>query len=83
MSKKVKSKKTVKKKAKAIKVEAEKVESGQTVSVHYVGTLEDGTEFDNSRGREEAMSVEVGSGQLISGFDLALQGMAVGEVKRI
>ena len=83
MSKKVKSKKTVSKKAKTKKVKAAKVENGQTVSVHYVGTLEDGTEFDNSRQREEAMSVEVGSGQLIPGFDLALQGMEVGEVKSV
>ncbi len=57
------------------------VENGQTVSVHYVGTLDDGTEFDNSRHRGEAISVEVGSGKLIPGFDAALLGMTVGEKK--
>ena len=59
------------------------VQSGQTVSVHYRGTLDDGSEFDNSRIRGEAMQVEVGSGQLIAGFDAALMGMTVGEVKNI
>ena len=60
-----------------------KVESGQTVSIHYVGTFEDGTEFDNSREREEAMSHKVGSGFLLQGFEDALPGMAVGDVKKI
>ena len=59
------------------------VQSGQTVSVHYRGTLDDGSEFDNSRNRGQAMEVEVGSGQLIAGFDAALLGMTVGEVKNI
>ena len=59
------------------------VESGQTVSVHYRGTLDDGSEFDNSRMRGEAMQVEVGAGQLIAGFDMALLGMTIGEVKNI
>ena len=59
------------------------VQSGQTVSVHYRGTLDDGSEFDNSRNRGQAMEVQVGSGQLIAGFDAALLGMTVGEVKNI
>ncbi len=59
------------------------VQSGQTVNVHYRGTLDDGSEFDNSRERGEAMQVEVGSGHLIAGFDAALLGMTVGEVKNI
>ena len=59
------------------------VESGQKVSVHYRGTLDDGSEFDNSRERGEVMQVQVGSGQLIAGFDSALLGMTVGEVKNI
>ena len=62
--KKVKSKKTVKKKAKAKKVEAEKVESGQTVSVHYVGTLEDGTEFDSSFKRNQPFVFQIGIRQV-------------------
>jgi FKBP-type peptidyl-prolyl cis-trans isomerase len=60
-----------------------KVEKGQKVSVHYVGTLDDGTEFDNSRTRGEAITVEVGAGKLIAGFDMALLGMTVGEKKSV
>tara|TARA_Y100000310_G_C20574950_1_gene759958 strand:- start:465 stop:959 length:495 start_codon:yes stop_codon:yes gene_type:complete len=78
MSKKAKSKKPANKKTKS-----SEVKSGQKVSLHYVGTLEDGTEFDNSRNREGVMSVEVGSGQLISGFEAALPGMCIGEVKSV
>jgi len=73
MSKKTKNKKT----------KTSKVKSGQTVNIHYVGTLDDGTEFDSSRNRGETLSFEVGSGQLISGFDEALSGMKVGEVKSV
>ena len=59
------------------------VENGQAVSVHYVGTLDDGTEFDSSHSRGEPLVFEVGSGQMIPGFDSALPGMAVGEEKTI
>ena len=59
------------------------VKKGQTVSVHYVGTLDDGTEFDNSRARGDVISFEVGAGQLIPGFDNALPGMTVGETKSV
>lgn len=62
---------------------SETVKNGQKVSVHYVGTLDDGTEFDNSRTRGDTISFEVGSGQLIAGFDSALPGMTVGEVKKV
>jgi len=59
------------------------VENGQMVSIHYVGTLEDGNEFDNSRSRGEAFSFRVGEGQVIPGFDQAMEGMEVGEVKTV
>ena len=49
------SKKKSKKKVKE-KVESVKVQSGQLVNLHYVGTFEDGTEFDSSREREESIS---------------------------
>lgn len=55
---------------------------GDTVAVHYVGTLDDGTEFDNSTGREPLEFV-LGSGQMIPGFDQAVTGMAVGETKTV
>lgn len=59
------------------------VENGNTVSVHYRGTLNDGTEFDSSHSRGETLSFEVGAGQMITGFDAALPGMTVGETKNI
>ena len=51
---------------------------GDTVSVHYTGRLEDGHVFDSSEGRGP-LTFEVGSGQLIAGFDQAVQGKDVGD----
>ena len=62
---------------------SETVQSGQVVSVHYVGTLTDGTVFDESRGRGEPISFQTGTGQVIAGFDQAVIGMAVGEKKTV
>jgi peptidylprolyl isomerase len=56
--------------------------SGDTVRVHYQGTLDDGAEFDSSAGREP-LQFTVGSGQVIAGFDGATIGMAVGEKKTV
>ena len=55
---------------------------GDTVNVHYTGTLEDGTKFDSSEGREP-LSFEVGSSEIIGGFSQAVDGMAVGETKTV
>ncbi len=51
---------------------------GDQVQVHYHGTLDSGEVFDSSRGREP-LAFEVGSGQLIAGFDAAVRGLAAGE----
>ncbi len=56
------------------------VKSGDTVHIHYTGTLTDGTVFDSSDGRDP-LTFEVGSGQIIPGLDVAIPGMAVGEKK--
>jgi len=56
--------------------------SGDTVKIHYTGTLEDGTEFDSSSGREP-LEFTLGSGQVITGFDKAVEGMAVGDSKSV
>ena len=56
--------------------------SGDTVRVHYTGTFEDGTQFDSSVGNDP-LEVTLGEGQLIPGFEQALEGMAVGETKQI
>lgn len=58
-----------------------KVQNGNIVTVHYQGTLNDGTMFDSSYERGEPISFEVGSGQMIPGFDGAIPGMEVGEKK--
>ena len=59
------------------------VENGNVVSVHYRGTLNDSTEFDSSHSRNETITFEVGSGQVVPGFDAALVGMLVGETKTV
>jgi len=56
--------------------------SGDTVKIHYTGTLDDGTQFDSSKGREP-LEFEVGSGQVIPGFDKAVEGMEVGDSKSV
>jgi peptidylprolyl isomerase len=53
-------------------------QSGDIVRVHYRGTLSDGTEFDSSHGREP-LEFQVGSGQVIPGFERQVEGMSVGE----
>ena len=55
---------------------------GDTVRVHYVGTLTDGTEFDSSA-RGDPIEVTLGGGQVIPGFENALLGMAEGDKKSV
>lgn len=56
--------------------------SGDTVKIHYTGTLEDGTQFDSSKDRDP-LEFELGSGQVIPGFEKAVDGMSVGEEKSV
>ena len=56
--------------------------AGDTVRVHYTGTLADGTEFDSSAGRPP-LEFTVGGGQVIAGFDEAGTGMATGESQTV
>jgi peptidylprolyl isomerase len=56
------------------------VKAGDTVHLHYTGTLLDGSTFDSSEGREPLQFV-VGSGQIIPGLDVAIPGMKVGDKK--
>ena len=57
-------------------------QSGDTVRIHYTGTLSDGSEFDSSQGREP-LQFTVGSGEVIPGFDQAVQGMEPGTSKEV
>lgn len=54
------------------------VKKGDTVSVHYTGTLDDGSVFDSSRERDPLV-FKVGSGQVIAGFDSAVMDKEVGD----
>lgn len=58
------------------------VKTGDTVRIHYTGTLADGSVFDSSRGGDP-LEFTVGSGQIIPGLDQALPGMSVGEEKTV
>ena len=53
-------------------------EPGDTLSVHYVGTLEDGKVFDSSLDRNAPINFTLGVGQVIRGWDEGLSGMRVG-----
>jgi len=58
------------------------VKQGDTVKIHYTGTLTDGTEFDSSIGRDP-IEFKVGEGNLIPGFEREVVGMADGDKKSI
>ena len=59
------------------------VKSGDTVTVHYVGTLTDGSEFDSSRKHGQPFTFEVGKGHVIKGWDQGLVGMKVGGRRKL
>jgi FKBP-type peptidyl-prolyl cis-trans isomerase len=54
------------------------VKNGDTISVHYIGTLKDGTEFDNSHKRGDAFEFVVGEGMVIKGWEEGVLGMKKG-----
>ena len=60
-----------------------KVEYGHNVKVHYRGTFADGTEFDNSRTRNKTLDFEVGTPNLIKGFNNAVLGLTEGEKRTV
>lgn len=58
------------------------IEKGKTVKIHYTGTLDDGTRFDSSVGRDP-LEFEMGAGMVIPGFEKGVSDMQVGEKKTI
>ncbi|ELT92778.1 hypothetical protein CAPTEDRAFT_182499 [Capitella teleta] len=60
-----------------------KTEKGKMIKVHYTGTLEDGVKFDSSWDRGEPLQFQLGSGQVIRGWDQGLLNMCVGEKRKL
>ncbi len=59
------------------------VKKGDTITVHYIGTLTDGTKFDSSIDRGQPFSLQIGVGRVIKGWDQGLIGMKVGGKRRL
>ena len=58
------------------------IKKGDKISIEYIGTLDDGTIFDQSVDNDEPLTFEVGAKQVIKGFDNAVMGMNLGEEKK-
>merc|ERR1712029_916099 len=57
--------------------------NGDMLSMHYTGTLEDGTKFDSSVDRSEPFGFQIGVGQVIKGWEEGVLGMCVGEKRKL
>ncbi|OGY97566.1 MAG: peptidylprolyl isomerase [Candidatus Liptonbacteria bacterium RIFCSPLOWO2_01_FULL_56_20] len=58
--------------------QGQEAKSGDTLAVHYAGTLADGTKFDSSYDHGEPIEFKLGAGDVIPGWDLGLLGVRVG-----
>lgn len=59
------------------------VEAGDFISIHYVGTLENGKKFDSSYDRGEPFETQIGVGYVIQGWDQGVPGMKVGGKRKL
>jgi FKBP-type peptidyl-prolyl cis-trans isomerase FkpA len=57
--------------------------TGDSVAVHYVGTLTDGKKFDSSRDRGSPFTFKLGAGQVIRGWDQGVPGLKVGGLRKL
>lgn len=74
---------------KELKIEDEKigegaeVKSGDTIVIHYTGTLENGQKFDSSLDRGQPFETQIGVGKVIKGWDQGVIGMKVGGKRKL
>ena len=61
----------------------EEVKGGDYISIHYLGTLEDGTKFDSSYDRGQPFQTRIGVGQVIEGWDMGVMGMKKGGKRKL
>ncbi len=60
-----------------------RIEEGSQVELHFSVAIEDGVEIDNTRSREEPVSLVIGDGNLLPGFEQALFGLRAGDRRTV
>ncbi len=63
--------------------EGQEAKKGDTVKVHYTGIFENGSKFDSSVDRGEPLEFGLGQGMVIKGWDIGVEGMKVGEKRKL
>ncbi len=63
--------------------EGKEVTSGDYITIHYLGTLENGKKFDSSYDRGEPFKTRIGVGEVIEGWDMGVVGMKVGGKRKL